>query len=229
MRRPRIALNMDFPDGEGKTFCRVRIQFIDAIVAAGGLPWLVPVVPELSLLKEFVNSADAFVFVGGKDYPPQWYGEQPHPQHMPMHERRSRTDLLLVSLVLAKGIPVLGICAGHQLLSLACHGRLIQHLPTAEKHTGWQYHQVELTGGKILRELHRENTLAVLSSHHQAVQPDAIGEGLVVAARACDGTVEAIEGVNHRFCVGVQWHPEMMMEGEHRLKLFGALVAAARG
>ncbi|MCX7591412.1 MAG: gamma-glutamyl-gamma-aminobutyrate hydrolase family protein [Kiritimatiellae bacterium] len=229
MKRPPIGISMDFPDDEGKTFCRVRAQYIDAVLEAGGLPCLVPVVPDLSVLKEFVNRARAFILVGGKDYPPEWYGQKPHPEYKPMHDRRSRTDMLLVSLILARQIPVLGICAGHQLLSIACRGRLVQHLPTADRHLDWQYHDVAIIGGRILRELHKEETLSVLSAHHQAVDPDAVGEGLVIAARAPDGTVEAVESVNHRFLVGVQWHPEMMTESEHRHRLFAALVSAAEG
>ena len=118
-------------------------------------------------------------------------------------------------------MPLLGICRGSQALNVACGGTLHQHLAGhRQSEPGCRVtHEVEVLGGTRLAGLLGAGTHAVNSFHHQAV--DRLGRGLRIAARAADGTVEAIEGPG--FAIGVQWHAEALADG----RLFEALVSAA--
>jgi len=186
------------------------------------MPWLPP-----TLLREALARGDGVLFIGGQDYPSALYDELPHPQTEPLHAMRAASDLELFRAAFASPTPILGICGGHQLLNIACGGKLIQHLPQAEAHGGEKNHGVTIHGGRILRELFGEKRIEVNSHHHQAVDPDAIGRGLIVTARADDGVVEALEGTDSgRFLLGVQWHPERYHDLEQRRKIMAAFVAA---
>lgn len=229
MSRPIILLNSDVePEGRLNSL-RVRLPaaYVDAVADMGGLPVVVsPTLPP-ELLREQVARADGVLWIGGADYPPAWYGEAPQPETKEMHPVRAAADRILAQAALARQMPILAICGGHQLLNLACGGKLVQHLPQAAAHVGDTRHRVTIRGGRILRGLFGEGSIEVNSFHHQAVRPDAIGAGLVVTACADDGTVEALEGADPgRFVLGVQWHPERYEEG-HRRKIFEAFVRAA--
>ena len=231
MPRPMILVNADV-EAEGKfNSLRVRLpaSYVDAVAESGGMPVVVsPTLPP-ELLREEVARCDGVLFIGGLDYPPSWFGETPHPETKEMHPVRAAADRILTEAALTRGLPILAICGGHQLLALACGGKLVQHLPQADAHINNQQHHVIIRGGRILRELFGEGRIEVNSYHHQAASPDAVGTGLVVTALADDGTIEGLEGADpQRFVLGVQWHPERMEEA-HRRQIFEAFVRAAGG
>lgn len=231
MPRPLILLNADVETEGPLNILRTRLPaaYGDAVAESGGLPLAVsPTLPP-GALREAVARADGVLFIGGADYPPAWYGEPAHPETREVHATRAAADRVLAEAALARRVPVFGICGGHQLLVLACGGRLIQHLPQAAAHTGNQRHAVAIRGGRILRDIFGEGRIDVNSYHHQAARPEAAGAGLIATARADDGTIEALEGSDPaRFLLGVQWHPERMEEA-HRRMLFGAFVRACAG
>lgn len=222
-----IGLNMDVQVVDGWPRLVTGAAYVDAVREVGGWPLLVPAVPEEAWLRKHLEEVDGFVFIGGADYPPSLFEEPPHPKVNLMHERRWKTDILLARLALERRIPVLGICGGCQLLSIACGGKIIQHLATADAHVKADAQEADIVGGRILRQLFGLGRIAANSFHHQAVDPAAPGRGLEVVARAADGTVEAIEAIDGRFILGLQWHPERMRDAAHRTKIFGALVKAA--
>jgi putative glutamine amidotransferase len=228
MSHPLILLNSDVETEGQYASLRIRLPaaYGDAVAECGGVPLVAsPSLPE-DVLREQVARADGALFIGGRDYPPAWFGEAPHPETKELHPLRAKADRILAEAALARRIPVLAICGGHQLLTLACGGKLIQHLPQAAAHTNNQRHSVTIRGGRILREIFGEGRLEVNSYHHQATSPQAIGAGLVVTALADDGTIEALEGTDPaRFLLGVQWHPERMDE-PHRRNIFGAFIHA---
>ena len=228
MPQPLILLNSDVePEGQHLSL-RVRLPaaYGDAVAAAGGLPVVVSPTLTPEQRQAYVERCDGVLLIGGADYPPAWYGEKPVPETQEMHPLRAAADRELARAALARAVPILALCGGHQLLSLACGGRLIQHLAQAGAHAGNQRHDVTLRGGRILRGIFGEGRMEVNSYHHQAVCPDAIGSGLVVTALADDGTIEALEGVDPlRFLLAVQWHPERCAQ-EHRALIFEAFVGA---
>lgn len=199
---------------------------IDAIRAAGGVPLLLP--PGEDDLDAALEIADALVITGGDfDIHPRHFGEAPHPKLGHVDDKRTGTELALSRRAIAADLPVLGLCGGMQALAVAAGGALIQDLdaqvPGVTEHQqptdpaeGW--HRLDVEPGQLRHWLGRHPV--VNSTHHQAVR-DA-GQ-MRVSARTDDGVIEAIELPNHRFCVGVQWHPELLASGA---VLFRALVTA---
>lgn len=233
MPRPVILVNCDVEMDPRRNLPRLSLlaSYVDVVAEAGGRPVIVSPTLPAELLREQVAGCDGALFVGSaQDYPPAWYDKTPQPETQAMHPARAAADRELIRAALARGLPVLGICGGHQLINLACGGRLIQHLPQAAMHTGGQCHPITIRGGRILREIFGEGRIEVNSWHHQAVSADGLGRGLVATAMADDGTLEALEGTDPvRFLLGVQWHPERAADPDHRRRLLGALIRAAAG
>jgi anthranilate synthase component 2/putative glutamine amidotransferase len=141
---------------------------------------------------------------------------------------RDSGELALLQAALARDMPVLAVCRGSQVLNVALGGDLVQHLPEVvgdetHKHTPGEYadHDVDVFPETRLGSLIGDRA-PVKSHHHQGF--GRLGSGLREAARADDGTIEALEDPDRRFAVGVLWHPEA---GED-MRLFEAFVAEAR-
>jgi putative glutamine amidotransferase len=204
----------------------VPTDYTRAVERAGGRPLLVP--PSDDGVEETLDVLDGIVFSGGSDMDPGTYGHDPHPETKGVVEGRDRAELALLHAALARDMPVLAVCRGSQVLNVAFGGDLVQHLPDVvghdeHKHTPGEYsdHDISLEPGTRLGALFGDHA-PVKSHHHQGF--GRLGSGLREAARAHDGTVEALEDPSHRFALGVLWHPEA---GEDR-RLFEALVEEAR-
>jgi gamma-glutamyl-gamma-aminobutyrate hydrolase PuuD len=204
----------------------VPADYTRAVERAGGRPLLVP--PSEDGVEETLDVLDAVIFSGGSDLDPAAYGQDPHPETSGVEEERDRAELGLLQAALARDMPVLAVCRGSQVLNVALGGDLVQHLPDVvgdhkHKHTPGVYadHDVELVAGTRLASLLGAHA-PIKSHHHQGF--GRIGDGLREAARAEDGTVEALEDPSRRFTLGVLWHPEA---GED-MRLFEAFVAEAR-
>src|SRR5262245_45334133 len=131
LSRPVIGLNMAVMEGDqplrAKAVCHVH--YLDAVVAAGGLPLLIPPLKDLALLPEMLSRVDGMVFIGGHDYDPAAYGGRPQPAEQLVGPRRHRFDLRLATHVLERtALPVLGVCGGQQLLNIARGGGLVQDI-----------------------------------------------------------------------------------------------------
>jgi putative glutamine amidotransferase len=197
--------------------------------------------PAVDSPADVIGSVQGLLLTGGGDVRPDLYGAVAHPTFDPAEPGRDEYEIELVRLALQKDLPVFAICRGVQLLNVACGGTLIQDIP-AEVGTSVEHrikeprfalaHDVWLTPGSLLQQTLRErledaDSCAVNSRHHQA--PKDLGEGLVASATAPDGVIEAVEDPNHRFVLGVQWHPENFYRtGEFRT-LFEAFVDACKG
>ncbi|MEU6808696.1 gamma-glutamyl-gamma-aminobutyrate hydrolase family protein [Streptomyces sp. NPDC046831] len=187
---------------------------------AGGLAVMLPPdAPEQAAAT--VARLDGLVIAGGPDVEPARYGAEPDPRTGPPSRARDAWELALVEAALAARVPLLGICRGMQLLNVALGGTLVQHLDGHAEVVGvFGGHPVEPVPGTRYAGLVPERT-TVPTFHHQAV--DRLGEGLVVAARAEDGTAEAVELPSADWVMGVQWHPEMAED----LRVMRGLVQAA--
>jgi|1186.fasta_scaffold07556_2 putative glutamine amidotransferase len=198
-----------------------------SIDAAGGLP---VVLPPLDDMAQVLDRLDGLVLTGGSDVDPQVYGEEPHSETIGVHPGRDRAELRLLGAAVERGMPVLGICRGMQLLNVLRGGTLQQHLADVVADGGvhkgppgtFTRHPVRMQDGTLAAALLGPKA-EVHSCHHQA--PDRLGDGLQVSAEAPDGVVEAIE-LPGRFCLGVLWHPEEDARGGG--PLFAGLVDAAR-
>jgi len=169
-----------------------------------------------------VARLDGLVIAGGPDVDPACYGAERSPRTGPPARERDAWELALVRAALETGVPLLGVCRGMQLLNVACGGTLVQHLEGHAEVVGVNGgHAVKPVPGTLYAGAVPEETV-VPTYHHQAVE--RLGTGLVPAAHAADGTIEAIELPSARgWVLGVQWHPEMGDDG----RVMGALVAAA--
>ena len=196
------------------------MTYVQRIERAGAVPVVLP--PCVSDLESLIARLDGVCLSGGPDLDPGAYGAPDrHEELGPTEPSLDAFELALARAALERGMPLLGICRGSQALNVACGGTLHQHLPGhRQSEPGCQVsHEVEILAGTRLASLIGPGTVAVNSFHHQAV--DRLGRGLTIAARAADGTVEAIEGPG--FALGVQWHAETLADG----RLFDALVSAA--
>jgi putative glutamine amidotransferase len=231
--RPVIGLTSDVRI-EKRTLAFVFESYLRRVQEAGGLPLVIPPLKDEQRISEVLAICDAIVLVGGEDIDPREYGEEPLPTHQPLPAFRERFDLALARRLLEAELPVLGICYGCQLLAVAAGGSLIQDIPTqvegALAHSGvypdLPTHPIEIEPGTRLHAIFATERLEVNSAHHQA--PRSVGDTLLVSARAPDGVIEAFEGRGERFLVGVEWHPDLMPEHPEQMRLFAALVNAAR-
>jgi putative glutamine amidotransferase len=204
----------------------IPLDYVDAVVRAGGRPVLIP--PCDGAVAETLDALDGIVFSGGADVDPALYGAEAHPETDTPQTRRDSCELELLQAALDRDLPTLAICRGLQLLNVARGGDLVQHLPETlgndeHKQTPGTFveHSVEVKEGTRLAGM-VDGRANVTSHHHQGV--GRLGEGLVEAAWADDGTLEGVEDPSLRFAVGVQWHPEA---GEDAA-LFENLVEEAR-
>ncbi|GIE93592.1 gamma-glutamyl-gamma-aminobutyrate hydrolase family protein [Paractinoplanes rishiriensis] len=195
-----------------------------AVQSAGGRAVVLPPDDEDT---DVLRVLDGLVLAGGPDLDPALYGAEPEPLTESQPER-DRAEIALVRRALELDLPVLGVCRGMQLLTVAAGGRLHQHLPDVlghEKHRPapgvYGEHEARFTPGSRIAALMGDD-LGIHCYHHQGV---ADAGSLTVTGRAEDGLAETVEDPDRRFVLGVQWHPEYLRDR----RLFGALVAASTG
>jgi putative glutamine amidotransferase len=233
-KRPIIGLTSDVRV-EKRTIGFAFDSYWNGVAHAGGLPLLIPPFSEPELVPEILAAVDGVVIVGGNDLDPLLYGEEPLATHDPVPAARQSFDLELGRGLLASDHPVLAICYGCQLLTVVSGGALWQHLPTQVggevRHAGaypdLPVHEIEVRAGSRLRDLLGDERVEVNSAHHQA--PKRLGAGLSVTATADDGVIEGFEAESDRFLVGVEWHPDLMLDRPEQRRLFEAVVAEAAG
>jgi putative glutamine amidotransferase len=178
---------------------------------------------------------DGLLFSGGGDLDPATYGAPPHRLVAGVDLQRDAAELALARWASVEGRPLFGICRGLQVLNVALGGSLyadVSQHPGAIRHTyspgfptDLRPHDVRVEPGTCLADLLGAPRVAVNSLHHQASQ--SLAPGLVAAAFAPDGLVEAVELPGHPFALAVQWHPECLPGAPEMQRLFAAFVAAA--
>lgn len=231
MSRPLIGIGADIVTVEGRERAAVNVSYAEAVRRAGAIPLLLP--PEEENLGELIDRLDGILLAGGNDCDPAVYGQSQHPSVALMDARRQKNDLALAAFASERGMPLLGICLGIQIINVARGGTLIQDIRSAdpsallhESHpTARVRHDVEIREGTKLAAIVGAGRRNVNSSHHQAI--GELGSRLRVTAQAADGIIEAVEDPSGPFHIGVQWHPEDMPGEQVATDLFTAFVAAA--
>lgn len=234
--RPFIGVNADFTPGSKaqRAHLRLNIGYIDAVVAAGGLPVVLPPLGKETDLDSFLDHLDGIVLSGGLDLDPRRVGLPTSPAVQLMAERRDDSDRQLIRQIRERKMPVVGIGVGMQQLNVALGGSLYLHLP-AEFPQGLPHrdpsgsphrHLVLIEPGTQFEEIYGGVEIRVNSDHHQAVRQ--LGQGLRISARAPDGVIEAFESTDPNwFCVGVQWHPESETATALDNQLFESFIQAS--
>jgi putative glutamine amidotransferase len=233
---PLIGLTLDAeqPGGYSKyPWYALRQNYTSAIAAAGGLAVALP--HDAGLAEAYLDRLDALIITGGAfDVDPSLYGDEERHHTVELKSSRTSAELELLQGALRRNLPVLGICGGEQLLAVALGGTLIQHIPDAvadalpHEQSTLHYepgHVVKILPGTLLQKIVGCETMQVNTSHHQSVRNPGHA---TINAVAPDGVIEGIEDPSKKFCLGLQWHPEYLIDPGD-MHIFAALIAAANG
>ena len=230
LRRPVIGITANYGEGTAK----LGEGYYKQVEAAGGTPILIPPLCSHEDILTTLNRIDGLLLSGGADINPLYMGEEPQPQLGGINNERDLPELLITQLAFNRQMPILGICRGVQTLAVALRGKVVQDIQSSAgvKHSqeagrDVPTHTVELMPDTLLYNIYTgqqvANKIPVNSFHHQAVSDP--GRNFRVSAVAADGVIEAIESMEFKPVLGVQWHPECM--GEDGLPLFRWLVEEA--
>jgi len=219
-------------------------RYVQVLTAAGAVPWVIPLLQgDEATLRAIYERLDGLFLPGGVDIDPAAYDEPRTELCGRTDPARDWTELLFTRWALSDRKPVLAVCRGAQLLNVAVGGSLYQdvgaqhpdaikhdHFPVAGRRRDELAHEVRIAPESWLRQLLGTDTIAVNSMHHQGIA--RLAPGLIPVATSPDGLIEGVEGalVREHFLVGVQWHPEDMVDVDPRMRrLFDAFIEAAGG
>ena len=206
--------------------------YVEGVNRAGGVAVLLPPQPvDTDIAERVIDGLDGLIITGGRDVDPASYGQRPHPatdEPNAANRERDALEFALVDGAIRRGMPLLGICRGAQVINVALGGTLHQHLPDVIGHTHHQQGNAVFSTSAV-RTVPGTRLAALIGDcsdaqcyHHQAV--DRLGDGLIVSAQDTDGVIEAVEIPGANFVLAVQWHPEERLDD---LRLFSAVVEAA--
>lgn len=229
--RPVIGITASYDDE--KHASTLPHTYVDSILEAGGNPVLIPIVSR-EVADETLSMIDGILFPGGVDVDPRLYDERPSVHLGRINPLLDELEIYVARRALKMDLPILGICRGCQVVTVAAGGTLVQDIPTqvggAQKHfqnapRWYGTHEVILEENSLVSRLFGTRRLVVNSFHHQAIKNP--GDGFTVTGRALDGVAEAAEA-RKGFKLLLQWHPEAMWKNERLfLEPFKALVEAA--
>ncbi|MBI4208244.1 MAG: gamma-glutamyl-gamma-aminobutyrate hydrolase family protein [Deltaproteobacteria bacterium] len=241
--KPKIGVTADFdrtsiplrPGEPGSYF--VREAYIRSLAEAGAIPVILPYLQDRNSIRTVVSSLQGILLTGGDfDIDPQFYGEKPHPKLGKLLRERTHFEMEMARAAMHRDLPILGICGGEQVINVLLGGSLYQdivsQLPQTHPHQTSKegkrtFHPVLIQPRTKLSRILGAQPLTVNSTHHQAIK--ILGKRLKANALAKDGVIEGFESPRHRFLIGIQWHPELLIERDPRhLKLFKAFVQATR-
>ena len=231
MKKPIIGISGSIIiDGSGSFVgyrrSYVNEDYVKSVIKNGGIPYIIPMNQDIDVIKEQIDHIDGLILSGGHDVSPRYYEQDPHKSLGGILPERDEFDFKLIEFAKNKGIPILGICRGLQILNVYFGGSLHQDLSLNKNETikhdqvsspTVTTHSVNLNDESILKKLFDEDSIMVNSFHHQII--DRVADGFIVSAKSNDGVVEAIEKPDYKFMLGVQWHPEMLHLVEDKMNL----------
>ena len=211
----------------GKMATAVPDSYIRALTKIDTLPLIIPVLSSRRILEQLFQMIDGLLLIGGPDIDPGRYNQAPAPGLRSVTPARDEMELQITRWALESDLPIMAICRGIQVLNVAAGGTLWQDLasqqPSAAKHDYFPGHPENLLAhtvapisGSRLSAILGEGEVPVNSLHHQAIEK--IGAGLRPTAHAPDGVIEAVEMNGSRWLIGVQWHPEWLVESDPRME-----------
>lgn len=222
---------------EGEEY-KVYRDHVGAVSQAGGIPFLLPYVPDEKDIIHIASIIDGLYATGGYDIDPTLFNEEPHPQLGTIIPERDTFEMMLMKKVLQHKKPILGICRGSQILNIVAGGdmyqdiytqidyQLLQHMQKAPR--GHGSHYVDVVKDSLLYRLTGKKRLKVNSRHHQANRH--VPNSFLICGSSSDGIIEAIESKELPFVLGLQWHPENMLveNDEDSLHIFKGFISACR-
>jgi len=215
--KPVVGLNANYRNAthDRPAFSFISAGYFDAVIAAGGIPVVLPPISEAEDLHAVLQRVDGMIMVGGPDLDPQRDGFMRHASVRVMEPRREDSDRAMVRMIAQMRLPVFGIGVGMQLLNVAMGGNLFMHIPedvpSALPHHDSidrsHRHGLDVVPGTLMEKIFGDGEVRVNSSHHMAI--DELAPGFMVSARCPDGVIESIESAQEDwFAIGTQFHPE---------------------
>jgi len=245
MKKPIIGITCSIEEKEDRNrkypliypFDYVKRQYYKAIEKVGGVPVLLPNLVNIALIDEILNLLDGLLMSGGYDVHPQYFGEEILRSNVKITPDRDRFELALVRKARDKGIPILGICRGHQLINVAFGGTLYQDISLRKEFTlehkikqssrFKKRHQVIIKEGSKLFSILRKKEIEVNTSHHQLIKKIAPGFAASALSKE-DGVIEALESPEDNYLLSVQWHPEVSYDEKNSKLLFASLIESSK-
>lgn len=226
---PIIGITSEYSYDERKKFNRVKSAYIEAISKVGGIPLVLPIMKEKEAIEKYLDVVDGILCTGGEDISPLLYGENPIKEVVAISYDRDSMEMDLLKKAYEREIPILGICRGLQIINVALGGSLYQdihiQLPFALGHVSTYdisqgYHSIDIIDDTILYDIFGINKINVNSNHHQSIK--IVAKDLRINSLSKDGIVEGVESIkNSNFVLGVQFHPEEMINRNREfLKIF---------
>lgn len=211
---------------------------VNAIIQAGGVPVGLPNIMNEADIHQLAEKLDGLYATGGYDIDPTLFGEEPHPKLGTITPKRDHFEMILFKKMLELNKPLLAVCRGMQILNIAEGGDMYQDIYSQIDRDLLQHsqiapldhaaHFVDVKKDSLLHELTGKEKLKVNTRHHQANRK--IPTSLQVSGTASDGIIEAVESTEHKFALGVQWHPENLLEAgdEPSKKIYEGFIAACK-
>lgn len=243
-RRPVIGIatqTLPGVPGERQPCWLMGRSYVEELRKVGAVPWVIPLIPhDPNTLEEIFNRLDGVFITGGVDVDPCCYGEEKTCLCGTTDPDRDAVEIALLHHALTRELPVLAVCRGIQILNVTCGGTLYQdvsvQVPSALKHDyfptpeqpsrKYLAHEVTVEPGSRLGHILGDARVPVNSMHHQAIK--TLAPRLAATARAPDGIIEAVEGIDTPYLVAVQWHPEELTETQPgQARLFTTFVEAS--
>lgn len=243
--KPIIGVVLDYDDDSLKTSMpkyKIRENYFGAISKAGGIPMGLPLFTER--VEEYLGNVDGVLVTGGCfESPDYWYInsniKQKNDGEKKVRSKRIEFDELLIKGALDRDIPVLGICAGMQTLAVIGGYKLLKSIKQEiseeaykeHKKVDYDYsHDVEIVKNTKLHRILQSDNITVNSLHSEAVFQEPLNKSfLVTSVKTNEGIIEAVESINHKFVLGVQWHPETHINTDkNSQKIFSSFIENCR-
>jgi microsomal dipeptidase-like Zn-dependent dipeptidase/gamma-glutamyl-gamma-aminobutyrate hydrolase PuuD len=217
-----IGISVNYTEGKST----LSEAYYNSVIKAGGTPVLVPLTTNKNILEDVVEQIDGLLLTGGGDVYSPIFGEELHPTVIDYNRDRDEYDIELTHLAADRQMPILGICRGHQVINIAFGGTLIQDIPSQVPYSKTVHNQSEARlipthtvkikkNSKLFSIVNRQSSISVNSFHHQAIKN--IAPDFEAVAFAPDGVVEAIESIEGKAIIGIQWHPENMAVADNEV------------
>ena len=219
MKKPIIGITLDNEEsGQYSKFpwYAIRQNYLHSIEDLGAIPF--PLSHSLNTINDIASLIDGIIITGGNfDIHPSIYGKK-NINSRNKKNIRTTFEMQLCKLGLNKNIPILGICGGEQLINVCLGGTLIQDIKSLNYETldheqsnprNETSHEIFIVSQTKLHSIIHQPSIMVNSAHHQAV--DKLGKNLIINGTSKDGIIESIEHTNHKWCIGIQWHPEFLI------------------